>query len=131
MSHLESSMQAGPRPFTGAKAVLAGALMIAGLAVTAPAQAHTLSESQAEGVSARHAQKVVGSANNDYISYDVVFCRSVFPHIVECRIGFDNPATKYTSRYACAERIQVFYKAHSEIPQSTPRKFYKHITHEC
>jgi hypothetical protein len=124
-------MQAEPRRFSGAKAVLAGVMMIAGLAVAAPAQAHTLSVSQAEGVSARHAAGVVASPNNDYISYDVVSCKSLYPHIVECRIGFDNRATKETTRYACAERILVYYKAHSEIPQSTPRKFYRHLTHEC
>ena len=130
MSHHKSAIHAGRR-FSRAKALLAGALTIAGLAVAAPAQAHTLTESQAEGVSARHAQTLVESPNNDYVSYDVVSCRSLYPHIVECRIGFDNRATKQTTRYACAERIQVFYKAHSEIPQSTPRRFYRHLTHEC
>ena len=113
-----------------ATAVLAGAL-IAGLAVAVPAHAHTLSESQAAGVSARHADKVIRSVNNDYISYGGISCRSLFPHQVDCRISFDNRATKPTSRYACTERILVYYKAHSEIPQSTPRMFYKHLTHEC
>ena len=131
MLSLKSTMRSGPRPFPAAKALAAAGLMIAGLAVAAPAQAHTLSESQAEGVSARHAQMVVRSASNDYISYRVVSCRSLYSHIVECRIGFDNRATEDTNRYACAERIQVFYKAHSEIPPSNPRKFFKHITHEC
>lgn len=131
MSYLQSTMGSGPRPFRAAKAIVAAGLVLAGLAVAAPAQAHTLSASQAEGVSARHAQQVVRSASNDYINYKVVSCRSLFPHIVECRIGFDNRATEDTNRYACVERIQVFYKAHSEIPPSNPRKFYRHITHEC
>ena len=89
------------------------------------------SVSQAAGVSARHGDQVIRSVNNDYISYGGISCRSLYPHQVECRISFDNRATKPTNRYACTERILVFYKAHSEIPQSNPQKFYKHLTHEC
>jgi hypothetical protein len=117
------------RRFTRPAAVLAAAL-IASFA-TAPAQAHTLTESSARSSAAWHGQMMVDSSSTDYTSYTVEYCNSLYPHIVECKIGFDNRETKPTSRYACAERIQVFYKAHSEIPQSNPKKFYKHVTHEC
>jgi hypothetical protein len=117
------------RRFARPAAVLAAAL-VAGVA-TAPAQAHTLTESSARSSAAWHGQMMVDSPNTDYISYKVEYCKSLYPHIVECKIGFDNRETKPTSRYACAELIQVFYKAHSEIPQSNPKKFYKHVTHEC
>ncbi len=130
MFHLKSTMQVGPRLFAAAKVIVAGALVIAGLAVAAPAQAHTLTERQAELGAAWHAGKKVGP-RADYSSYRVVFCRSLYPHIVECRIGFDDRATESTNRYACTERVHVFYKAHSEIPQRTPRKFLRHVTHEC
>ena len=129
MFRFDSLTRVRRRLCTAAKLTIAGALL--SVAVAAPAQAHALSVSSAESSARWHGEQIVNSEANDYVGYEVVACKSLFPHIAECRIGFDNRATKSTNRYACAERIQVFYKAHSEIPPSNPKKFWKYVTHGC
>ena len=130
MSHRKAGTQIRLRRFISAAAVVVGTL-IAGLSVAAPVQAHTLTVSSAKGEVARYADKKIRSISNDYIHYEGIRCTSLYPHQLECRVGFDNRASKPTTRFACVERLLVYYKAHSEIPQHTPRIFIKHLTHEC
>lgn len=130
MSHRNAGTQSRLRRFVSTAAVVVGTL-IAGLSVAAPVQAHTLTVSSAKGEVARYADKKIRSVNNDYIHYDGIRCTSLYPHQLECRVGFDNRASKPTSRFACAERLLVYYKAHSEVSQRTPLIFLKYLTHEC
>ena len=80
-----------------------------------------LTESSARSSAAWHGQVMVDSSSTDYISYKVEYCKSLFPHIVECKIGFDNRETKPTSRYACVELIH-------HVP--TGRKFHRYVNPE-
>ena len=75
--------------------------------------AHTLSKDQAESSARNVAKKKVNDARTPYTYSEAVCDSQAVPHIRGCTLKYDTPATRSTSRWACVERIQIYYQPHN------------------
>ena len=92
---------------------------LVGLVAFAPvASAHTLRKADAESAARGVAQMKVDDARTPY-THSTAVCdpdSQAVPHIRGCTLKYDTPATRPTSQWACQERIQIYYRAHSRQP---------------
>ena len=79
--------------------------------------AHTLTEDRAEEGAESYARKRVNSRTG-YVKATVKKCKSIYPHHVDCTIGFDTTKSLPKDKFACAVKVMIFYKAHSEAGES-------------
>jgi hypothetical protein len=91
------------------------AALVGGMAFAPVVSAHTLSKDQAESSARSVANKKVKDGRTPYTYSEAVCDRDsqAVPHIRGCTLKYDTPATRSTSRWACVERIQIFYQPHN------------------
>jgi len=93
---------------------LVGVCMLAGLASSAPAAAHTLGMVEALDKVNAYAQRLVGDPRLPWVAKQVR-CYRLFPHQIRCLAGYDTAATRPTTRYACTERVLAYFRSHVTI----------------
>jgi hypothetical protein len=102
---------------------------VAALALASVASAHSLSEGKATKSAQATANKIVKQSRGDYTSAKVKSCRKLFPHRVECSIGYigDN---KF--KYECNEKFMMIYKAHDSDERGNYTVYFDRISrHPC
>ncbi len=94
------------------------AALVGGMAFVPVASAHTLGKESAESSARWVAKQKVNDTRTPY-TYSEAVCdpdSQAVPHIRGCTLKYDTPTTRSTNQWACVERIQIYYKAHSRAP---------------
>ena len=82
------------------------------------AASHTLSVDRAEEGAENFGEKKVSRSRGEYVKATVSKCKRLFPHIVACKVGYDTKKTLSTDKYSCAEKVEIYYRAHSIAGES-------------
>lgn len=108
-------------------------LAFAALAVTSSASAHSMTEPTARKYAKYFADNLVDHSDGEYTKATVIGkCKKLFPHRVECRVGFDDESTEKSDRYACTERFMMVYDAHDRDERGSKQMSYSRISkHHC
>lgn len=111
---------------------LLGVCVVAGLAGSAPAAAHTLEMVDALDRVNAYAQRLVNDTRLPWVAKQVT-CYRLFPHQIRCYAKYDTAATRPTTRYACVERVLAYYRSHVTIGvRFEPRGgWLKHDSQPC
>ena len=112
------------------------AALVGGMASADVASAHYLTQDVARQSAQRYVNAKVADARTPY-TFGKAVCdvdSQAVPHIRGCTLYYDTPATRPTTRWACAERIQVFYQPHNA--GDPPPNYDRYIkdwgfTHPC
>ena len=116
--------------YLGALAGLVGAMGAAEVA-----SAHYLPQSVAEQSAKSFAQRVVDDPRTPYI-FGTAVCDTdaqAVPHIRGCTLMYDIPQSRPTTRWACTERVQIFYQPHNagDPPPNYTRYIRRGFSHPC
>ena len=110
---------------------LLGVCVVAGLAGSAPAPAHTLGMVEALDRVNAYAQRLVDDTRLPWVAKQVT-CYRLFPHQIRCYAKYDTAATRPTTRYACVERVLAYFSSHHIGAQYEVQGGYlKHDSQPC
>ena len=115
--------------------VAALAALVGAMGVAETASAHYLMRDTAQQSAMRFAQRLVDDPRTPYI-FSTAVCdqdAQAVPHIRGCTLMYDTPQSRNTTRWACTERVQIFYQPHNagDPPPNYTRYIRRGFSHPC